>query len=257
MTRENGTVRIESLWRYPVKSMQGETCDELRIDWTGVLNDRGVGVLDLDNGTILSAKREGRLLQASASLTSSGLEVTLPDGRREVRGGALDEELSRWLGRRVALVDAVTHGTGTFEAPDDFEDDASPLHRWRGPAESFVDSSSLHLLERAELTRLIRERPELQWDVRRFRPNIVVDSVTSPVDWAVPGTRLRLGGVDIEVEKGCARCVMTTRAQPGDLARQLDILRHVSAVHGNDLGVLARVLSPGVVRVGDPLEVLH
>ncbi|OYV23993.1 MAG: hypothetical protein B7W97_01695, partial [Mycobacterium sp. 20-66-4] len=64
---------------------------------------------------------------------------------------------------------------------------------------------------------LRRHRPELQWDVRRFRPNFVLsagEDVTSD-QWI--GRQLRLGEVIVRITGTCTRCVMTTRAQPDGL----------------------------------------
>jgi MOSC domain-containing protein YiiM len=48
---------------------------------------------------------------------------------------------------------------------------------------------------------------------------------------------------------------MTTRAQPGGIERQLDILRHLNAAHGSNLGVLGRVVQAGRLEVGQPVRV--
>jgi uncharacterized protein YcbX len=71
----------------------------------------------------------------------------------------------------------------------------------------------------------------------------------------VPGQRILVGEVELEVEKGCTRCVMTTRAQPGGIEQQLDILRHVIRAHGNQVGFRASVVREGTVRVGDTVRV--
>jgi uncharacterized protein YcbX len=81
---------VQSLWRYPVKSMQGETCQELDMESNGVAGDRSWGVLDLTSNTVISAKRDGRLLEALASLTDGEVRVRLPgaqelDPRRRTR----------------------------------------------------------------------------------------------------------------------------------------------------------------------------
>ena len=250
-------MRIQSLWRYPVKSMQGEDRNELIVEWGGVSGDRSFGVVDITASAVISAKREGRLLEATASLTDAGLRITLPDGREFSPGTDLDDNLSCWLERPVTLVGAATHGSGTYECQEDFEQDESASVRWDGPEGSFVDESQLHLLTSADLAQLVRERPELQWDVRRFRPNVVVDVGTEAFEPWQPGERYRLGEVEIEIEKDCSRCVMTTRPQPGHLDRQLEVLRHVSKTHGNDVGVRARVRRTGIVRVGDPVTWLN
>ena len=253
MTLNTGSssTRVAALWRYPVKSMQGETCDELRFEESGVAGDRSFGVLDLGSRTILSAKREGRLLEATASLVNGELSVRLPGGHDIDPGDALDESMTRWLGRPVTLVDVRTHGIATFESPEDFERDDSNLERWEGMAGSFVDESPLHFLTTADLELLSLERPDLQWDVRRFRPNIVIAADAGSLDPLEHGQRLTLGEVEIEILKGCTRCVMTTRPQPGNLDRQLDILRHTHALHDSQVGQRARVVVAGTVRVGD------
>ncbi len=249
------SMRVGSLWRYPVKSMQGDECGELVLDANGVRGDRRFGVFDVDSQTVLSAKREGRLLHAAASMTAEGLRVTMPDGRTMSPGTALDTCLTSWLGRRVALVDATDMGPATYECPEDFENDDSPRVRWTGVQGSFVDESELHLLTVADLDLLRSERPDLHWDVRRFRPNIVLDTDALSTVFAAPGTRVEVGDVEIEIRNGCSRCVMTTRPQPGGVERELDILRHVSRAHGNDVGVRARVRRTGLLRVGDVASV--
>lgn len=244
-------MNVRSLWRYPVKSMQGEPCDELHVESNGVRGDRSYGVLDLESGTVLSAKREGRLLEAEASLSSGELTVKLPGGQELGPGEVLDESLTRWLGRPVRLVQAATYGTATFESPEDFERDDSDLVQWEGLRGSFVDESHLHLISTRDLDQLALERPDLQWNVRRFRPNVLVEDESGVLGSAVPRQRLRVGGAEIEIQKGCTRCVMTTRSQPGGVERQLDILRHVHRVHDDEVGVRAAVVGSGLVHVGD------
>jgi uncharacterized protein YcbX len=253
MSHHDGeSMLVQSLWRYPVKSLQGESCVEVELDAGGVRGDRAFGILDLESGTILSAKREGRLLEASASLALGTLSVILPGGETYVQGEMLDEQLTRWLGRRVRLIEAANFETPTFEGIEDYERDDSPLVRWQGRRGSFVDSSALHVLTSGIMDQLSRERPDIQWDVRRFRPNVMVDG--GPSYWAT--RRIRVGEAEIEFQKGCTRCVMTTRSQPGGLERQLDVLRHVARSHDNVVGELAAVEFAGTVRVGDTVVVL-
>jgi uncharacterized protein len=246
-------VHVQSLWRYPVKSMQGEACQELQLSDVGVVGDRSFGVLDLASRTIISAKRDGRLLQAGARFSGEELLVG-PPGREELAPGPLlDGCLSEWLDRPVRLVPASGYGTPTFEAVDDFEREDSGLHSWEGEIGSFVDESPLHLVTTADLAELAVERPELQWELRRFRPNLLIEAPPGAFAPIVPGQRILIGDVELQVLKSCTRCVMTTRAQPGGIERQLDILRHVMAAHDNEVGLRASVARAGVVRVGDPV----
>ncbi len=249
-------MKIKELRRYAVKSMQGEKCDELRIAANGVDGDRGFGVLDVVSGTIISAKRDGRLLEASARVSGDGVRVRLPDGREIPNGDALNRELTSWLGREVRVVQALRHGVGTFECPEDFERVESRTVRWQGTGRSFVDESDLHLLTTADLGLLQRVRSELQWDVRRFRPNMVLAAGEDATSDKWIGQRLRLGEVIVRVTGTCTRCVMTTRAQPDGLERQLDVLRHVIQRCGNTVGVRATVIKAGRVFLGDDAQVI-
>jgi uncharacterized protein YcbX len=246
-------VRISGLWRYPVKSMRGEAVERVQVGKQGLAWDRAFGILDARSGTIVSAKKEARLLEASALMAGDQLAVRLPTGETLLGEGAgVDRALSAWLGRPVRLVRARDHGRGTYEMPADFEDDSSELIRWSGPPGSFVDQSPLHVLTTASLSAMAAERPDLEWEVPRFRPNLLIEAGSAGLPeqgWI--GKRLAVaGGVELVVRRACSRCVMTTRAQPGGMSRQLDILRHLSSAHQANLGVLARVAAPGWLERG-------
>jgi uncharacterized protein YcbX len=248
--------RISSLWRYPVKSLRGEACDELELSPTGVVGDRQWGILDIASNTVLSAKREGQLFDAMATLRDGVLRVTLPGEHSYESGDPLDEALTTWLGRPVRLVEAATFGAAAYEAHADFEDDNSHLETWEGPAGSFVDSSPLHLLSSSDLEQLSGERPDLQWDIRRFRPNVFLSTnEESPSTFRI-GARVAIGAGEIRIQQPCIRCVMTTRPQPGGVERQLDVLRHLARQHDSAVGVLAGVERPAKVRVGDLVRAL-
>ena len=201
-------MHVGALWRYPVKSMQGEPCEDLHLAPGGAVGDRSFGVLDVGSGTIVSAKRDGRLLESSARFWGNQVLVRLPGEEELAPGSTLDDRLTNWLGRPVRLIAASNHGVGTFECPEDFESDDSEVVRWQGINGSFVDQSELHLLSTPDLMALAAERPELQWDVRRFRPNVVVE--TEPGAWGavVAGQRIRIGEAEIEAQHGCSRCLV-------------------------------------------------
>ena len=103
--------QVAALWRYPVKSMQGETLTEAEIGPTGIVGDRGWVVVDSETGLGLTGRREPQLLYAHAALVDDGVSITLPDGSVPDD----DEALSTWLGRAVTLVRADAQTVGTFE----------------------------------------------------------------------------------------------------------------------------------------------
>jgi uncharacterized protein YcbX len=247
-------VELVGVWRYPVKSMQGEALDAVQLVASGLAGDRRYAVQVHDSGLVLSAKREGRLLMARAA-TDDPLRISLPSGETLLDlGPATDCALSSWLGRRVRLIEADCESVPTFESQIDEADDASPSVTWQGRPGAFVDSTPVHLLTTASLRAFRAERPDLDWNVARFRPNLLVEADSDErVEDAWVGRRCRIGDAQLEIIKRCTRCVMVTRTQPGGIERQLDVLRHLSLVAESKIGVLARVTEAARVSVGDRL----
>lgn len=249
-------VRVHALWRHPVKSMQGERVDEVRIHDRGVVDDRRYGVLDRSTGTILTARRESRLLEARALQTGPELVVRLPNGETVLGLGAgSDAALSAWLGRPVHLQEAGEHSAGTYETNVDPTDDESEVVEWTGPEGSFVDAAPVHVLTTASLRAMASSSPPHQWDERRFRANVVVAADGEAFvedEWV--GSTLVIGEVELEVTKPTGRCAMVGRAQPGGLDGDIGMVRALAEQRELRLGIYARVRRPGVVRVGDGVE---
>src|SRR5690242_8309891 len=84
--------------------MQGEAIERAELGASGLPFDRRWGVVDVETGKVLSAKREARLLMAASRLAGETPDIRLPDGEwTPITTPNLDEELSAWLGRPVAL----------------------------------------------------------------------------------------------------------------------------------------------------------
>jgi uncharacterized protein YcbX len=249
-------VEVAGVFRYPVKSMQGEALDTAEFATSGIAGDRRWGVQLEESGRILSAKREGRLMMAGAS-TSTTVVISLPSGESlSGLGPGTDATLSAWLGRRVRLVEAEEQTTPTFERQADDADDNSETVTWPGRPGSFVDSSPVHLLTSASLRALRRQRPDLDWRLARFRPNLLVDAPGDErIEDSWVGRRCVVGDVALEIVKPCRRCVMVTRLQPQGLHRQPDVLSHLLLSAAGCLGVLARVVTPGPVSLHDVVTV--
>jgi len=248
-------VQLVGLWRYPVKSMGGEELTSALLEPVGLVGDRQFGVLDVRSGHVLSAKREGRLLLARASIEGvrGQLRVELPTGVvLNGPGPTADAALTAWLGYPARLVAADPEERATFESQTDFENDASATRTWEGLAGSLVDSAPLLVLTTGTLRAVRTERPDLTWEVARFRPNLLIDSEAEDL----PAV-FTCGTARIETVKPCQRCVMVTRSQPGPpvvLDKELEILRHLLSQRGGNLGVLARVPQPGIVALGQPVH---
>ncbi|MER3452828.1 MAG: sulfurase [Chloroflexota bacterium] len=234
-------MRIREIWRFPVKSLQGEQLDVAEVGPDGIAGDRRLAVFDLDTGFGLTARREPRLLAAAATWQAGRVSIRLPDGATAED----DAALSAWLGRRVTLRRADEPGPRRYENPADPENEADWI-TWNGPRGPFHDAAQ----NRVSLVSTGSLGP---WEVRRFRANLVLDGAG---DEHLVGSRVRVGTAVLEVTKPIPRCVMVTRAQPGGIARDLEVLRTINRTRGGTLGVGALVVEPGVVRVGDPVEPL-
>jgi uncharacterized protein YcbX len=228
---------LASIWRYPVKSLQGEQLTTAAATPQGVEGDRSFGIRDLETGLILTARRQPELLFASAAWSAGSVVITLPDGQTTDSDG----DLSNWLSRPVELTPAGT--AGTYENPMDIENEADWV-QWSGPETSFHDSGrdQISMVSRTTLR---------DWDERRFRQNLILDGDGED---ELVGAQLRLGDAELQVTKLVDRCVMVTRPQPGDIERDLSVLRTINRERNNCLGVATVVTSPGSIRVGDSLH---
>lgn len=235
------TPRIAALWRYPVKSLQGERLDEVTVGSDGLEGDRSFALFDLDTGFGLTARRVPELLFARARLTADGsAEITLPDGSR----ARDDEQLSAWLKRPVTLRRADVDGERRYEDPEDFEHEQSS--RWQafsGAPGPFHDSARTRVS-------LVSTQTLGAWDRRRFRSNVLLEGGGED---ELVGSVVQLGQATLSIGKYIERCVMVTRAQPDGIERDLDVLRTIARERRNRLAIGALVSEPGVVRVGDPL----
>lgn len=124
------------------------------------------------------------------------------------------------------------------------DDEAGAWDVWSGPTGVWHDSTQARVS-------ILSTTSLRDWPVRRFRPNVLVDG--SGEDRLV-GRRIAIGSVELDVMKRIDRCVMVTRAQPGGIDRDLDVLRTVMRESQGFLGVGALVASPGEIEVGDDLR---
>jgi uncharacterized protein len=127
------------------------------------------------------------------------------------------------------------------------------------PSHTFFDIAVIHILTTSTINRLRELYPEGRFEVRRFRPNIVVESASSEekkdfIENLWVGKKLTIGEDDIvlRITGLCTRCVMTTLPQ-GDLPKDLGILRTTAKYNHVSAGVYASVLhgEGGTIRRGD------
>ncbi len=275
---------VAGLWRYPVKSMQGERLDVAVAGERGLVGDRGWAVVDAETGMVASAKHPKlwlTLLGCAARYLSepqvdgdaAPVHITLADGR-EVSSDDPDRDriLSEGIGRAVTLecfasegasYEIATRDAGGLEAAEPEQITRSRVGLVSPPG-TFFDSSTLHVLADSTLARFAEAHPQGRWDVRRFRPNVLVAVDEAPDDGfaerAWVGRALELGSAaQAVVLAQMPRCVMTTLPQR-ELPRDPLILRTVAErnrVEASDrgvracAGVLSNVTAPGRLAPGD------
>ncbi len=189
------------------------------------------------------------------------VRIALPDGtivRSEQ--GDVHQILSKALRRQVTLC---TLSDRTKARAEEYWPDIDGLeHRdtvtdFDLPADTFFDCAFVHLLTTATLDRLRTLYPQGRFEVRRFRPNIVVEVANEDNDFvenAWVGRVVAIGDTArLSISGCCPRCVMTTLPQ-GDLPKDVGILRTAAQHNHANVGVYASVLQVGKVRRGDSIR---
>ncbi len=269
-TTRQGT--IAALWRYPIKSMRGEELDEGEITDRGLLGDRSYALIDVETGKVVSAKNPrkwGNLFDFQSTLVESPssnegvppARITFPDGSTvQTDDPGVEERLSALVGRTVRLASSPPPAS-RIEGywPDyDWLESRDKFFHVELPAGTFFDGSLVHFITTATLERLASLSPQSQFDVRRFRPNLIFevpDSTAGFVEDAWVGRTITLGDeVRLMVTHPCPRCVMTTLPQ-GELPKDPNVLRTAVRYNQGNVGVNASVVRGGRVRRGDAVAV--
>jgi uncharacterized protein YcbX len=210
---------VAELWRYPVKSMAGERLERCRLGAEGIPGDRIVHVED-GGGHVVTARGRPGLLQHRVRLDGDG--EPLVDDRP-------------WRDPDVARAVQASAGPGTR------------LVRWPGPERFDV----LPLLVATD-----GAVAELGYDVRRFRPNIVVGGVPGLAERTWQGRRLAVGGAVIVAVDLRGRCIMTT-FDPDTGAQDVEVLRRIRRELAGTFALNCHVETPGPVAVNDPVRLLE
>ena len=261
---------IDSLHRYPVKSMIGEELAAAKVGPKGIQGDRVFALADVETGKIASAKNPSKwptLFQFRAVFSGPlnggqlpAARITFPDGTEvSTDDQTLATQLSSSLGKPVRFLKTAP-AAGTLE---EYWPDIEGLARREVvtdeamPAETFFDLGMIHLLTTATLDSYRGLYPSGRFEPQRFRPNLVVR--TEPGVAGFPeneweGKALAIGSeVQIKITGPCGRCVMTTLPQ-GNLPKDTGILKTAAQHNQARVGAYAMVLQGGTIRVGDAVR---
>ncbi|HXC51725.1 MAG TPA: MOSC domain-containing protein [Candidatus Limnocylindrales bacterium] len=272
---------IAEIWRYPVKSMAGERIESAELGALGVPGDRGWAVRDEVRGGIRGAKKIAPLMLCKARYLDAQLsapEITLPDGttiRADAAGAAaavsaaVGTSVTLWPRRPIEDLEHYRRGAPDHEDMEvelrsvfgreageplpDLSVFPPELFEYESPPGTYFDAFPLLLLTDASLRRLQELAPSSSVDVRRFRPNLLIHTNGSDGEFpemAWQGRRIAIGSAVLEVTVACPRCVMITHPVD-ELPRDSGLLRTVVQKAAQNVGVYARVETPGTVSRGD------
>ena len=282
-------MHVLELWRYPVKSMGGERVEATTIGARGLHGDRLWAVRDEERGVLTNAKRFPALLACAARFVHEpgpdvgpghipGVNITLPDGAQvSSEDPGVHALLSSLLGHRVTLCalrpasDRAHYKAVKATASDmraDFAIDAGEplpdfsmmpmgklleLGKYATPPGTYFDAMALHVVTTASLAAL-RANGSSDFDVRRFRPNAVVETTEAGfVEAGWTGGSLVLGACTAFVDCPTPRCSMPTRVQEG-LVADPKVLKTIVQAAERCLGAYLTVIHAGAVRVGDAVR---
>jgi len=270
---------VQSIWQYAVKSMNGVKMDQADFTNGGILGDRSYALIDQSNHKVASAKfpkKWAKLLELSAAFvkqpsqdgelppvritSSNGLDILSTDNN-------VDELLSDYVGRSVKLTSSRPNSV-SLERLDPLEADETILDIGDIMLKNkFSDYADVHLLTTASLQQLSSFSPDVQFDVRRFRPNLVIETVSgingfAENDWVgktvVVGDSLRLNITD-----PTPRCSIPTLSN-GEFSKDPKVLKtivkhnmlEVPLLENNVLpctGIYGFLIQSGVVSKNDPV----
>lgn len=272
-------MHVTTIYQYPVKSMMGGAVPMATLTAEGMAGDRAWAIRDEELGCIRGAKKIGALMRlAAAHALDGGVTITLPDGRvvhssdvdvNDSLSGALGQRVSLWPLQPATDLDHYRRGPGVsddimVELRDMFgreNDEPLPdlstfppeLGEFESPPGTYVDAYPLMLMTTSAMRTLAASLPESVIDVRRFRPNLIIDTGELPGHPELGWVRrtFSLGTAVIKMVTTCPRCVMVTRDITPQIPVDRSILRHIVRDLDQCLGVYANVVQPGEIRAGD------
>ena len=255
--------KVDSLWRYPVKSMRGEEMEELFVGYAGVYGDRLYAFVS-DAGPkefpYFTGRNQRRMICYRARFREP-TKAAHPSNQREA------EENGAWAlpANSMELAIDVEMPDGKFLEIDDpslidfLRAGIEPSNgvTLRRSDRAMTDCAPLSLFSLQTVRQLERESG-IPIDKRQFRANVYLDlpETAGFSENEFVGRSLRLGSkVLVSITKLDGRCMMIT-LNPDTAEKSPEVLKTVAQKHEGKAGLYAAVLTEGIVRKGDSIELL-
>jgi uncharacterized protein YcbX len=277
---------ILEIWRYPVKGMAGERLEVGHLGSNGLTGDRTWAVRDTERREIQSCKFRPELLLCSARVggaSTGDVEIVFPDGSAlGAADGQAHARVSQLIGHASTIEPLRPASDADFyrrhkadghtwmnELKATFEREAGEplpamLDHFPTAAADFVVMpgtfflvTQFHLLTTASLACLKALNPDADWDRRRFRPNVVIDTgnhADGLVEQTWLGRQVTIGDTALACVDTTPRCGAITRAQ-AELPTDKTVLRTVVRHADQNVGVYGETAVAGEFRVGDAVYV--
>ena len=211
-------MELSHLYRYPVKSMQGESLNRMQLDALGPMGDRRWMLVN-EQGRFLSQREWPRMALVLPHLDAEGLVLEVP-GREPVTVNEPDGErlqVKIWQDSCEAIApsteadawlsDFLGVACRLVRFPPDQMRQVDQNYAQPGDQTAFSDGFPLLLISQASLDDL-NQRMARPLPMIRFRPNLVISGCEPYAEdhWQ----RIRIGGLEFSVVKPCSRCVIPT-----------------------------------------------
>src|SRR5271154_3248047 len=276
---------IKEIWRYPVKSMAGERMQHANVGALGIYGDRGWAIRDEKAGEIRNARKLPALLHCVARFIREPSEGDVPPRKSRCPTARhfaptppeAGERLSELLGRSVPIWPKQPPSERDFlrrgkpdnpDMPAELREvfgrlESEPLPdlstlpeqilKFTSPFGTFFDAFPFHVLTTASLSALAGINPGADFDSRRFRPNVLIETASGieglvEAEWS--GRTIRIGATRIKLEMPTVRCVIPTLDQP-QLKKDPSVLRTIVRDAAQNLGAYAPIANAGTIALGD------
>jgi uncharacterized protein len=256
--------KVESLWRYPVKSMRGEELAELFAGYAGVYGDRLFAFETSANAKgfpFFTGRDQRQMIRYRARFRNS------EKAARPVNVSEAEKHNANPVSASASelMIDVETPDGKIFAIDDPkliaylraSSDGKHELKLLRSD-KAITDCSPLSIFA-VQTTKQLGNETGMEVDQRRFRANVYVDLTNNAGAFAEDefvGRSLRIGSrVTVAVLQRDARCMMIT-LDPDTAEKSPSILKQIAQAHENKAGIYAAVLIEGMIRRGDAVELL-